>query len=219
MKRAFNGIGMTSQRTRDRLAAKLREEGIKDTDILETIKAVPRHIFVDEALASRAYENTALPIGHGQTISQPYVVARMTEALLGGGSLDKVLEIGTGCGYQTAVLSQLVGRVYSVERLPSLHRKARERMNALRLDNVRMKVGDGNSGWLEHAPFDAIMVTAAPVGVPAALLEQLAPDGRLVIPVGADGVQRLLLITGSRDTYEEQLLDYVSFVPMLAGTE
>ena len=199
MKPTFNGIGMTSQRTRDRLARKLREDGIEDATILATIKEVPRHIFVDEALASRAYENTALPIGHGQTISQPYVVALMTQALvLGRSKLERVLEIGTGCGYQTAVLARLVQRVYSVERIPALHRKAQERIHLLGLHNVRLKLGDGSLGWKANAPYDGILVTAAPLGVPQELLGQLAPAGRLVIPVGGDDVQRLLSIRRSR---------------------
>ena len=186
--------------------------------ILDTIKEVPRHIFVDEALASRAYENTALPIGHGQTISQPYVVALMTQALvLGRSKLGRVLEIGTGCGYQTAVLARLVERVYSVERIPALHRKAQERIHLLGLHNVRLKLGDGNFGWKANAPFDGILVTAAPLRVPQELLGQLAPGGRLVIPVGGEDVQRLLSITEESGNFVEQLLDYVSFVPMLTG--
>ena len=218
MKHSFSGIGMTSQRTRDRLARKLREAGIDDPAILEVIKEVPRHIFVDEALASRAYENTALPIGHGQTISQPYVVALMTQALLQGRERTvRVLEIGTGCGYQTAILANLVERVYSIERIPALHTKAQQRIHALGLHNVRLKLGDGHVGWKLHAPYDCILVTAAPLGVPQELLSQLAPSGRLVIPVGGDDVQRLLLITEDSGTFVEELLDYVSFVPMLDG--
>ncbi len=208
---------MTSRRTRDRLAKTLESEGIESQLILETIRSVPRHLFVDEALASRAYENTALPIGHGQTISQPYVVARMTEALVAGRKLGKTLEIGTGCGYQTVVLSRLVGTVYSVERIPSLYRKARERIGTLGVGNVRLRVGDGLKGWSQHAPYDGIIVTAAPASVPAALMEQLALSGRLVIPVGAGHVQRLLLIERSEVGYDEHLLEHVSFVPMLAG--
>lgn len=217
MRRGLEGIGMTSRRTRDRLARTLESEGIENQLILETIRSVPRHLFVDEALASRAYENTALPIGHGQTISQPYVVARMTEALVEGRKLGKTLEIGTGCGYQTVVLSRLVGTVYSVERIPSLYRKARERISTLGVGNVRLRVGDGLKGWSQHAPYDGIIVTAAPASVPAALLEQLALSGRLVIPVGAGHVQRLLLIERSEVGYDEHLLEHVNFVPMLAG--
>ncbi len=218
MRKAFDGIGMTSRRTRERLVKQLREEGITHAGILETVRDVPRHIFVDEALASRAYENTALPIGYGQTISQPYIVARMTEALIGEQRPVRVLEVGTGCGYQSAVLAQLVDSVYSIERIPALYRKARERMRALRLTNVHCKMGDGTAGWPGHAPFDGIIVTAAPIGVPPALLEQLAPHGRLVIPVGSEGVQRLMLITHGEQGFDEALLDYVTFVPMLAGT-
>ena len=218
MKPSFNGIGMTSQRTRNRLARKLHDDGIQNPFILQVIKDVPRHIFVDEALASRAYENTALPIGHGQTISQPYVVALMTQALFAGREkLTRVLEIGTGCGYQTAVLAHLAERVYSVERIPALHRKARERLQVLGFQNVRLKLGDGHNGWQLHAPYDAILVTAAPSGVPKDLLAQLGAGGRLVIPVGDNDVQRLVLITEESGNFTEEFLDYVSFVPMRDG--
>ena len=219
MRNERHGIGMTSQRTRDRLVQRLAEKGIKDSTVLYTLRELPRHLFVDEALASRAYEDTALPIGHGQTISQPYIVARMTEALLAAGSLSKVLEVGTGCGYQTAVLARLVERVYSVERIPALYRQAKLRLGELDIDNARVSLGDGNVGWDLHAPYDGILVTAAPIGVPDALLEQLAPRGRLVIPVGGNEGQRLLLITREEDGYCETLLDHVSFVPMLSGTK
>ena len=219
MKPTFNGIGMTSQRTRNRLASKLREDGIEDPCVLQVIKEVPRHIFVDEALGSRAYENTALPIGYGQTISQPYVVALMTQALFAGpGKLTRVLEIGTGCGYQTAVLAHLADQVYSVERIPALQRKAGERLRVLGCNNVRLRLGDGHHGWKLHAPYDGILVTAAPLGVPSDLLDQLASGGRLVIPVGDDDVQRLMLITEESGKFMEELLDYVSFVPMLDGS-
>lgn len=218
MKSDHLGVGMTSLRTRERLTNRLRKEGIKNESILETIRKVPRHIFVDEALASRAYENTALPIGFGQTISQPYIVARMTEALVGQKALKRVLEIGTGCGYQTAVLASLVDAVYSVERIDGLLTRARERFRALRLGNVYTKLADGTLGWPENAPYDGIIVTAAPVGVPQCLLDQLDDEGRLVIPVGAKNAQRLLLIVKSAEGYEEQMLDYVNFVPMLGGT-
>lgn len=212
-----NGIGMTSQRTRERLLSRLQEMGIRSDKVLDAIRNVPRHLFVDEALASRAYENTALPIGYNQTISQPYIVAKMTEALINNDRLHKVLEIGTGCGYQTAILAQLADKVYSIERIEGLLAKTRERMQSLKIHNVRIRHGDGNRGWPNYAPFDGIMVSAAPLGVPETLLEQLAVDGRLVIPVGKSGRQKLLLITRTADGYEEEQLDMVSFVPMLEG--
>jgi protein-L-isoaspartate(D-aspartate) O-methyltransferase len=210
---------MTSQRTRDRLVQRLQEEGISNLQVLEVISRTPRHIFVDEALASRSYEDTALPIGHGQTISQPYVVARMTAALLESGPLDKVLEVGTGSGYQAAIIAPLAGQVYSVERIRPLLDQARERLAELQLRNVRLKHSDGSWGWPEFAPFDAIIATAAPEQVPEALLEQLAIGGRLVMPVGPQGVQELVLLTRTEDGIERQVLDKVSFVPMLGGTQ
>ena len=218
MKRQFAGIGMTSVRTRDRLIERLRAEGIRDERVLSAMRAVPRHIFVDEALASRAYEDTALPIGAGQTISQPYIVARMSEALLQGRPLAKVLEVGSGCGYQTAVLAQLVDRVFSVERIESLIPPARERLHALGISNVRMRHGDGFNGWSAHAPFDGILVAAAPGFVPQALVDQLDVGGRLVIPVGAQGTQRLLSLTRTEEGVEEETLARVSFVPLVSGT-
>ena len=214
----IKGIGMTSARTRDRLIDRLREEGIGDEQVLAAMGAVPRHIFIDEALASRAYEDTALPIGAGQTISQPYIVARMTQALVHGKRLSKVLEIGSGCGYQTAVLAQLVERVYSVERIASLVAPARERLHALGVNNVRMRHGDGLGGWPAHAPYDGILVAAAPGYVPQALVEQLDVGGRLVIPVGAPGGQRLLLLARTETGVEEEMLARVSFVPLIPGT-
>ena len=217
MKSNHLGIGMTSQRTRDRLITRLVEMGIKSRDVLDVIKNTPRHIFVDEALASRAYENTALPIGYNQTISQPYIVARMTEALLEGGRPKSVLEVGTGCGYQTAILAQLADKVYSIERIDALVKKARATLTTLKLHNVRLKHGDGNRGWCEYAPFDGILVAAAPTGVPEKLLQQLAVNGRLIIPVGRAGEQKLLLIKRTETGFEEQQLDMVSFVPMLEG--
>ncbi|HKK16657.1 MAG TPA: protein-L-isoaspartate(D-aspartate) O-methyltransferase [Gammaproteobacteria bacterium] len=213
----IRGIGMTSQRTRERLILRLREMGIKSDAVLDTIRNVPRHLFVDEALASRAYENTALPIGYNQTISQPYIVAKMTEALIAGKRPGNVLEIGTGCGYQTAILAQLADRVYSIERIEGLLAKTRKRLQSLNIHNVRLKHGDGNRGWPNYAPFDGIMVSAAPIGVPETLLEQLADNGRLVIPVGKVGQQKLLLVTRTEDGYQEETLDMVSFVPMLEG--
>ncbi len=218
MKQRFPGIGMTSVRTRDRLIERLREEDIRDEQILAAMRAVPRHIFVDEALASRAYEDTALPIGAGQTISQPYIVARMTEALVHGKRPSKVLEVGSGCGYQTAVLAHLVERVYSVERIISLIAPARERLHALGVSNVRMRHADGFDGWPTHAPYDGILVAAAPGYVPQALVKQLDMGGRMVIPVGAHGAQRLLLLVRTESGVEEEVLAQVSFVPLVAGT-
>ena len=219
MNQRHSGIGMTSQRTRDRLVRRLAEDGIHNPQVLEVIRTTPRHLFVDEALASRSYEDTALPIGHGQTISQPYIVARMTEALLEGGPLDKVLEVGTGSGYQAAILSPLVGEVYTVERIRPLLDQARQRFFDLRLNNIRCKYSDGTWGWPEAGPFAGIIATAAPERVPEALLQQLAPGGRLVVPVGGRGVQTLVLITRSAGGFEQQELDRVSFVPMLSGTQ
>jgi protein-L-isoaspartate(D-aspartate) O-methyltransferase len=213
----LKGIGMTSARTRDRLVDRLRDQGIQNRAVLEQIRGVPRHLFVDEALASRAYEDTALPIGHGQTISQPYVVARMTEALLDGFDGEKVLEIGTGCGYQTAVLAPLVKRIYSVERVPELLRKTRQRLRDLNIYNVQFRPGDGWQGWSKYAPYDGIIVAAAAPVLPEKLLEQLAPGGRLVMPVGPSGRQELTLVTRRNDHYEQQSLGAVSFVPLVPG--
>lgn len=217
MRANFRGIGMTSQRTRDRMIARLREQGIGSPGVLEAMGAVPRHIFLDEALASRAYEDTALPIGHGQTISQPYIVARMTEALVEGGEVSRALEVGTGCGYQAAVLACLVERVYSVERIAPLLNAARERLHALGIRNARLKHADGNAGWAEHSPFDGILVAAAPAGIPEALVAQLALGGRLVIPVGSPGGQDLVRVTRTSSGLEREVLERVSFVPMLGG--
>lgn len=214
-----SGIGMTSQRTRDRLANTLAEMGIQSEVVLDAIRKTPRHLFVDEALASRAYENTALPIGFNQTISQPYIVAKMTEALIKDKELKNVLEVGTGCGYQTVIMAQFAKQVYTVERINGLLVRARQRFQQLSLMNVFSKHADGNIGWSNHAPFDGIIVAAAPIGVPEALLEQLAIEGRLIIPVGKSGDQKLLLITRKEDGYEEEIIDSVSFVPMLAGID
>ncbi len=209
---------MTSQRTRDRLVDRLREKGIKNERVLEVIRTTPRHIFVDEAMAHRAYEDTALPIGHGQTISQPYIVARMTELLLEAGTPDVVLEVGTGSGYQSAILSRLVPKVYTVERISALLQKAREAHRKMGLLNVYSKHSDGSWGWEPNAPYQAIMVTAAPESVPPSLLEQLAVGGRLVIPVGTkDGVQQLKLYVRTEDGFEESVKEMVRFVPLLDG--
>lgn len=211
------GIGMTSQRTRDRLISRLKEQGIKNSEVLTVMRELPRHLFVDEALASRAYEDTALPIGHAQTISQPFSVARMTEILLAGIPKKKVLEVGTGSGYQTAVLSRLVERVYSVERISPLQNQARERFYQLKLNNIKLKHSDGSWGWEENAPYDGIIVTCAPEQVPENLLKQLAPGGRLVIPVGGSASQSLRVIDRNGNNFEETELDAVSFVPLLGG--
>jgi protein-L-isoaspartate(D-aspartate) O-methyltransferase len=213
----FAGIGMTSARTRDRLVQRLRDQGIANLAVLDRVRNVPRHIFVDEAIASRAYEDTALPIGFGQTISQPYIVARMTEALLEGGPLAKVLEIGTGCGYQTAVLAPLVGRIFSVERIEALFKRARARLKELEIRNVRLKHGDGIKGWKTQGPFDGILIAAAPLTVPEGLVEQLAMGGRLVVPVGPEGEQKLMRLTRREQGVERRVLGSVSFVPMLGG--
>jgi protein-L-isoaspartate(D-aspartate) O-methyltransferase len=211
------GIGMTSMRTRERLVEHIRAQGVRDERVLRQIRDVPRHLFVDEALASRAYENTALPIGHNQTISQPYIVARMTEALLEGGPLENVLEVGTGSGYQTAVLSPLVRRVYTVERIETLLKQARRRFHRLKLMNVRTKHADGGMGWPHYAPYDGIIVTAAPEGIPLALVEQLRPGGRLVLPIGSREEQALVRVMRTADGYDRELLERVSFVPLLGG--
>lgn len=217
MSDVFQGIGMTSQRTRDRLIGRLKEQGIRNIDVLAVMKSLPRHLFVEEALASRAYEDTALPIGHSQTISQPFIVARMTEILLEGVPKKKVLEVGTGSGYQTAVLSRLVDRVFSVERISLLQNQARERFYNLKLNNIRLKHSDGSWGWDENAPYDGIIVTCAPENVPENLLKQLAPGGRLVIPVGGSVGQSLRVIDRNGNSFEETILDDVSFVPLLNG--
>ncbi len=214
----IQGIGMTSQRTRDRLVERLREKGIKNERVLEVMRTTPRHIFVDEAMAHRAYEDTALPIGHGQTISQPYIVARMTEILLENGVPDVVLEVGTGSGYQSAILSRLVPKVYTVERISALLQKARDAHRKMGLMNVFSKHSDGSWGWAPNAPYPAIMVTAAPKVVPPDLLEQLAVGGRMIIPVGSlGGVQELKLYVRTTEDIEESTLELVSFVPLLDG--
>jgi len=212
----LSGIGMTSARTRDRLVQRLREQGITSLAVLDRIRNVPRHIFVDEALGSRAYEDTALPIGFGQTISQPYIVARMTEALLQGG--HKVLEVGTGCGYQTAVLAPLVDRIYTIERIEPLLERAKERLKELDVRNVRFRHADGSVGWKTQAPFDGILVAAAPLVVPEALLKQLQVGGRLLVPVGPEGEQELVRFTRREQRIDRESLGPVAFVPLLGGT-
>ena len=215
----IQGIGMTSQRTRDRLIQRLRAEGIRNQRVLEVMRTTPRHLFIDEALAHRAYEDTALPIGMGQTISQPYVVARMTEIMIEHGIPEKILEVGTGSGYQSAVLARLIPKVYTVERIMGLLTRARECHRALRLNNIYSKHSDGSWGWPEKAPYSAIMVTAAPEHVPESLLEQLSVGGRMIIPVGtSSGVQELKLITRTTSDFKVQTLNAVHFVPLLDGS-
>jgi protein-L-isoaspartate(D-aspartate) O-methyltransferase len=217
-----NGIGMTSARTRERLIDRLKSEGIKNPAVLERVRAVPRHLFVDEALASRAYEDTALPIGFGQTISQPYIVAAMTEALIEGTEgkkLKRVLEIGTGCGYQTAVLAPLVQHIYSVERIAALLQRARSVLAELKITNVSLRHADGFHGWRSQAPFQGIIVAAAPELVPPELYEQLDEGGRMVIPIGARGRQTLLRVTRVGSEFHREELLPVSFVPFVEGTE
>ena len=214
----LSGIGMTSARTRDRLVQRLREQGIANLAVLDRIRNVPRHIFVDEALGSRAYEDTALPIGYGQTISQPYIVARMTEALLEGGAAENVLEVGTGCGYQTAVLAPLVTRLYTIERIEPLLVRARERLKELDIRNVRFRHGDGTLGWKAHAPFDGILVAAAPLTVPEALVKQLRVGGRLLVPIGPEGEQELVRLTRREQGVQRESIGAVAFVPLLGGT-
>lgn len=217
MSRSKQGIGMTSRRTRDRMISRLKLQGISDTRVLGVMTETPRHLFVDEALESRAYEDTALPIGHNQTISQPYIVARMTELLLEKVQPQKVLEIGTGCGYQTAILAQLVKQVYSVERIAPLMKKARDVLWDLNLKTVGFKHADGNLGWPEHAPFDGILAAAAPTAVPQALLEQLAVGGVMVLPVGSQAGQQLHRITRTEQGFEDEIIEPVMFVPFLSG--
>jgi protein-L-isoaspartate(D-aspartate) O-methyltransferase len=216
-----SGSGMTSVRARERLVGRLLAAGIPDGAVVAALRRLPRHLFLEEALASRAYEDSALPIGFGQTLSQPYTVVRMTQALLHGGPTHTVLEIGTGSGYQTALLAVLVRRVYSVERIASLQQRAERRLRMLQLRNVRLRHGDGVLGWPEYAPYDGILVTAAASGVPRRLAQQLAPGGRMVLPVDADGGQLLVRVTrvGSRrgDAFSYEVLGSVTFVPLLGG--
>jgi len=210
------GIGMTSQRTRERLIQRLMDQGITRFEVLEAIRSVPRHLFVDEALAHRSYEDTALPIGYGQTLSQPYVVARMSELALAQGRPKKVLELGSGSGYQTAILASLVDEICSIERIKPLLERARKQLRALRVRNVRLRHGDGLDGWASEAPFDLILGAAAPEHLPTQLLEQLAPGGRLILPVGGER-QQLMMVTATPEGYVEEVIEEVNFVPMVRG--
>lgn len=214
MSLSINGIGMTSQRTRERLVQRLRDKGVRNEQVLLAMMRVPRHLLVDEALASRAYDDTPLPIGHGQTISQPYIVARMTEALLAQGPLRSVLEIGTGSGYQTAILAALVPKVYTVERIAALGAGAKQKLRGLGMTNIEFRIDDGGRGWPEAAPFDAIIVTAAATQIPSALIEQLAIGARLIIPVG-DDCQQLICATRTQDGIATEHLELVNFVPLI----
>jgi len=209
---------MTSERTRKRLLDRLKIEGIHNETVLQAMDAVPRHLFVDEALASRAYEDISLPIGFGQTISQPFVVALMTQQVIEDGIPDSILEIGTGCGYQTAILACLIDEVFTVERIWDLHRLSRDRLFDIGLRNVKCRYGDGFAGWEDHAPYDAILAAAAPKQVPQPLLDQLAPAGRVIMPVGKLSEQTLLKIIRTPDGYEQQELETVRFVPLVEGT-
>jgi len=216
MKHDFPGIGMTSARTRGRMLERLRQQGIRSEEVLIAMGNTPRHIFVDEALSHRAYDDVSLPIGLGQTISQPYIVARMVELAIGAGKRDRVLEIGTGCGYQTAVLAQLFKTVYSIERISQLLDRARNRLRDLRINNIRLRHGDGFVGMPDAAPFDAIVMSAAPPLVPDALLSQLAIGGKMVFPIGTVH-QELRIIERTADAFVETKLEKVRFVPMLPG--
>ena len=207
---------MTSQRTRERLIQRLMDQGITRFEVLEAIRSVPRHLFVDEALAHRSYEDTALPIGYGQTLSQPYVVARMSELALAQGRPKKVLELGSGSGYQTAILASLVDEICAIERIKPLLERARKQLRALRVRNVRMRHGDGLDGWASEAPFDLILGAAAPEHLPTQLLEQLAPGGRLILPVGGER-QQLMMVTATPEGFVEEVIEEVNFVPMVRG--
>ncbi|MGB2192469.1 MAG: protein-L-isoaspartate(D-aspartate) O-methyltransferase [Luminiphilus sp.] len=207
---------MTSQRTRERLIQRLMDQGITRFEVLEAIRSVPRHLFVDEALAHRSYEDTALPIGYGQTLSQPYVVARMSELALAQGRPKKVLELGSGSGYQTAILASLVDEICAIERIKPLLERARKQLRALRVRNVRLRHGDGLDGWASEAPFDLILGAAAPEHLPTQLLEQLAPGGRLILPVGGER-QQLMMVTATTEGYVEEVIEEVNFVPMVRG--
>ncbi len=212
-------VGFRSSRVRERLISRLEQQGITNLEVLNAIRTVPRHLFVDEALAHRAYDDVVLPIGHDQTISQPYIVALMTQALMRHGRPRRVLEIGTGSGYQTAILAQMVSQVYTVERISALIMKARERFAEMGVLNVEMKLDDGHVGWEEKAPFDAILITAAPSGIPTRLFNQLEIGGRMIVPVGPEAQeQQLIELVRTEDGYEQEVLEQVRFVPMRSGT-
>jgi len=214
----FQGIGMTSQRTRDRLIQRLKDQGIENEMVLDVMRTVPRHLFVDEALSHRAYEDTALPIGYSQTISQPYIVAYMTQCLLAEGSPNSVLEIGTGCGYQTTVLANLFPQVYSVERIEALHKQAKKRVEELELFNVQLRHTDGNGGWPNLSyKFDRIIMTAACSEIPEALVQQLAMGGVMILPFDNSQGQTLIKLTRTREGLLEEALEKVQFVPLLPG--
>lgn len=217
MKQRHEGIGMTSRRTRERMVARLKEQGITNPDVLKVMLETPRHLFVEEGFASRAYEDTALPIGFNQTISQPYIVARMTELLLERGPLGKVLEVGTGSGYQTAILAQVAKTVYSVERIYPLQQRARRCLQELHLRNVRLKHSDGGWGWDEYAPYDAILAAAAPSEIPEALLSQMGRRSIMIIPVGSGRTQTLTRVIRSEVGFEVEEIEPVTFVPFLPG--
>ncbi len=215
----IQGVGMTSQRTRDRLIDRLQQKGITHPDVLRVMRLVPRHLFVDEAMASRSYEDSSFPIGHGQTISQPYIVARMTELLMESESLENILEVGTGSGYQAAVLGGLVKNLHTVEVIPELYRQSRDLLYKVGYRNIRTHLSDGSWGWADAAPYDAIMVTAAPDEIPSALIQQLKVGGRLVIPVGAqNGEQVLQVVTrNSESNYSVENHESVVFVPLVSN--
>ena len=216
--RKLKGIGMTSQRTRDRLIARLQQQGIDNPQVLETLRNTPRHLFVDEALSHRAYEDTALPIGYGQTISQPYIVARMTQLVLQPDTPSSVLEIGTGCGYQTAVLAQLLPQVYSVERIGALHQQAKQRLQSLKLFNVELRHTDGKGGWPNlNYRFDRIIMTAACREIPRKLAQQLNHGGCMILPYDDGRQQMLVRITRQHDDFKTEVFEAVSFVPLLSG--
>jgi len=215
--RKVAGIGMTSGRARERLIKRLVENGIKDQQVLDAIRHTPRHLFVDEALAHRVYEDVSLPIGFNQTISQPYMVARMTELLLAEGPLESVLEVGTGSGYQTSVLARLVSKAYSVERIGALQHRARKLLLQLKQTNITFKNSDGAMGWSSKAPYDGILVAAAPKKIPVDLIEQLKVGGRMLIPVGDSGQQSLHLVVRTESGFDDQVVEPVRFVPLVSG--